>query len=61
LDQKGSEQRLVDTYGQMVNTAAMNQLRQVFSVSGMFLFTFLLESGQKKPNRHEDGIAYIRN
>jgi len=29
LDQKGSEQHLVDIYGQMVNSAAMSQLRQV--------------------------------
>jgi len=27
LDQKGSEQKLVDAYGQTVNSAGMNQLK----------------------------------
>jgi len=45
LDQKGSELQLVDTYGQMVNSAAITQLRQVFvllslPLSRVILFKF---------------------
>ena len=40
LDQKGSELHLVDTYGQLVNSAAITQLRQVSILCAPLVWRF---------------------